>query len=58
MLFLVIGFIVVIFYFKLWKYLYKEWFIFVDYKKIGIMYLIFVVLMFVCGGIDVLMLCI
>ena len=50
--FLVIGLIAVISYFKLWKYLYKEWFTSVDHKKIGIMYLISAVLMFVRGGID------
>ncbi|MDU2437956.1 MAG: cbb3-type cytochrome c oxidase subunit I, partial [Staphylococcus epidermidis] len=54
--FLVIGLIAVISYFKLWKYLYKEWFTSVDHKKIGIMYLISAVLMFVRGGIDALML--
>ena len=31
--FLVIGLIAVISYFKLWKYLYKEWFTSVDHKK-------------------------
>ena len=31
--FLVIGLIAVITYFKLWKYLYKEWFTSVDHKK-------------------------
>ena len=53
--FLVIGLIAVITYFKLWKYLYKEWFTSVDHKKIGIMYLICAVLMFVRGGIDALL---
>lgn len=31
--FLVIGLIAVITYFKLWKYLYKEWFTSVDHKN-------------------------
>ena len=31
--FLVIGVIAVITYFKLWKYLYKEWFTTVDHKN-------------------------
>ena len=31
--FLVIGLIAVITYFKLWKYLYREWFTSVDQKK-------------------------
>ena len=31
--FLVIGLIAVISYFKLWKYLYKEWFTSVDHKN-------------------------
>ncbi|HEH9322416.1 TPA: cytochrome aa3 quinol oxidase subunit I [Staphylococcus aureus] len=53
--FLVIGLIAVITYFKLWKYLYKEWFTSADHKKIGIMYLICAVLMFVRGGIDALL---
>ena len=35
--FLVIGVIAVITYFKLWKYLYKEWFTTIDHKNIGIM---------------------
>lgn len=50
--FLVIGVIAVITYFKLWKYLYREWFTTIDHKKIGLMYLICAVLMFVRGGID------
>lgn len=54
--FLIIGLIAVITYFKLWKYLYKEWFTSVDHKKIGLMYLISAVLMFVRGGIDALLL--
>ncbi|PWZ92040.1 hypothetical protein DD924_21060, partial [Staphylococcus pseudintermedius] len=36
--FLVIGVIAAITYFKLWGYLYKEWFMSVDHKKIGLMY--------------------
>lgn len=54
--FLVIGVIAAITYFKLWGYLYKEWFMSVDHKKIGLMYLICAVLMFVRGGIDAILL--
>ncbi|MES3716309.1 cbb3-type cytochrome c oxidase subunit I, partial [Staphylococcus nepalensis] len=53
--FAIIAVIAVITYFKLWKYLYREWFTSVDHKKIGVMYLICAVLMFVRGGIDALM---
>lgn len=42
-------------YFKKWKWLWKEWLTSVDHKKIGIMYLIVVVLMLVKGFIDALM---
>lgn len=54
--FLVIGVIAALTYFKLWGYLYKEWFMSVDHKKIGLMYLICAVLMFVRGGIDAILL--
>ncbi len=42
-------------YFKLWGYLWKEWFTTVDHKKIGIMYLIVSGIMLVRGFADALM---
>nr|WP_241864541.1 cytochrome aa3 quinol oxidase subunit I [Staphylococcus massiliensis] len=54
--FMVLGVLAVITYFKLWKFLYKEWFTSVDHKKIGFMYLVCAILMFVRGGIDALLL--
>ena len=41
--------------FKLWGYLWKEWFTTVDHKKIGIMYMILGVIMLLCGFADALM---
>lgn len=40
---------------KAWKYLWKEWFTSVDHKKIGIMYIIGAIVMFVKGLIDAMM---
>src|SRR6195952_5260702 len=42
-------------YFKLWGYLWKEWFTSVDHKKIGIMYCILGVVMLLRGFADALM---
>ena len=42
-------------YFKLWGYLWKEWFTTVDHKKIGIMYFLVSVIMLVRGFADALM---
>jgi len=42
-------------YFKLWTYLWKEWFTSVDHKKIGIMYMILGLVMFLRGFADALM---
>ncbi|MBL7325769.1 cytochrome o ubiquinol oxidase subunit I, partial [Escherichia coli] len=42
-------------YFKLWSYLWKEWFTTVDHKKIGIMYMILGLVMFLRGFADALM---
>ena len=42
-------------YFKLWGYLWKEWFTSVDHKKIGIMYMILGLVMFLRGFADALM---
>jgi len=42
-------------YFKLWGYLWKNWFTSVDHKKIGIMYMILGLVMFLRGFADALM---
>ncbi|RYX97531.1 MAG: cytochrome o ubiquinol oxidase subunit I [Bradyrhizobiaceae bacterium] len=42
-------------YFKLWGYLWKEWFTSVDHKKIGIMYMILGLVMFLRGFADAVM---
>ena len=50
-----IGIVAAITYFKLWGYLWREWFTSVDHKKIGIMYLIAALLMLFRGGADAIM---
>ena len=42
-------------YFRLWGYLWKEWFTSIDHKKIGIMYIVFAVIMLLRGFADALM---
>src|SRR5471032_2970502 len=42
-------------YFKLWTYLWKEWFTSVDHKKIGIMYMVLGLIMFLRGFADAVM---
>ncbi len=42
-------------YFKLWGYLWREWFTSVDHKKIGIMYMILALIMFLRGFADAIM---
>jgi cytochrome o ubiquinol oxidase subunit I len=42
-------------YFRLWGYLWKEWFTSIDHKKIGIMYIIFAIIMLLRGFADALM---
>jgi cytochrome o ubiquinol oxidase subunit 1 len=42
-------------YFKLWGYLWKEWFTTVDHKRIGIMYIILALIMFLRGFSDAVM---
>ncbi|NVK35891.1 MAG: cytochrome o ubiquinol oxidase subunit I [Rhodobacteraceae bacterium] len=42
-------------YFKLWGYLWNEWLISIDHKKIGIMYMVLGLIMFVRGFADALM---
>ena len=41
-----------LFYFKKWKWLWKEWITTVDHKRIGIMYLIVAIVMLLRGGVD------
>src|SRR5690606_2523728 len=41
--------------YKMWGYLWKEWFTTVDHKKIGIMYMILGLIMFLRGFADALM---
>ncbi|NPD16028.1 cytochrome o ubiquinol oxidase subunit I [Xinfangfangia sp. D13-10-4-6] len=41
--------------YRLWGYLWKEWFTSVDHKKIGIMYIVLALVMFVRGFADALM---
>jgi cytochrome o ubiquinol oxidase subunit 1 len=56
---IVVGAIVIaglLFYFKRWKWLWKNWLTSVDPKKIGVMYIIVALLMLVRGGADALML--
>jgi cytochrome o ubiquinol oxidase subunit 1 len=45
----------VITYFKQWTYLWKEWFTTVDHKRIGIMYIVVALIMFMKGFADALM---
>ncbi|HUC87549.1 MAG TPA: cbb3-type cytochrome c oxidase subunit I [Candidatus Binatia bacterium] len=47
--------LILVTYFKKWKWLWKEWLTTTNHKKIGIMYLIVAVLMLVRGGTDALM---
>ena len=42
-------------YFKLWRYLWTEWFTSVDHKRIGIMYIVLALVMFLRGFADALM---
>jgi cytochrome o ubiquinol oxidase subunit 1 len=42
-------------YFKLWGYLWKEWFTSVDHKKIGVMYIVLAIVMLLRGFADALM---
>lgn len=50
-----IGIIALISYFKLWKWLWKEWITSVDPKRIGIMYIVVVLIMFFKGFTDAIM---
>lgn len=51
----VLGIIVALFYFKKWKWLYKEWLTSLDPKKIGIMYIIVAAIMLLRGVADTVM---
>jgi cytochrome o ubiquinol oxidase subunit 1 len=42
-------------YFRLWGYLWKEWFTSIDHKKIGVMYIVFGLIMLLRGFADALM---
>ncbi|KAA0699084.1 cytochrome o ubiquinol oxidase subunit I [Neorhizobium sp. P12A] len=42
-------------YFRLWGYLWKEWFTSVDHKKIGIMYIVLAIIMLIRGFSDALL---
>ena len=42
-------------YFKLWGYLWREWFTSIDHKKIGVMYMVLGVIMLLRGFADALM---
>ena len=42
-------------YFKLWRYLWSEWFTSVDHKRIGIMYVVLALIMFLRGFADAVM---
>ncbi|MET3611853.1 cytochrome o ubiquinol oxidase subunit 1 [Rhizobium aquaticum] len=42
-------------YFRLWGYLWNEWFTSIDHKKIGIMYIVFAIIMLLRGFADALM---
>ncbi|MCG1010711.1 cytochrome aa3 quinol oxidase subunit I [Salinicoccus sp. ID82-1] len=47
--------IFVLTYFKKWKWLWREWLVTVDHKKIGIMYILLALAMFFRAGIDAMM---
>ena len=50
-----LGVIIFLSYFKLWKWLWREWLTTTDPKKIGVMYIIVAFLMFLRGGLDAVM---
>lgn len=50
-----IAIVVVLTYFKKWKWLKDEWLTTVDHKKIGVMYIIAAILMLFRGGVDALL---
>jgi cytochrome o ubiquinol oxidase subunit 1 len=50
-----IGVVAALAYFRLWGYLWKEWFTSVDHKKIGIMYMVLGIIMLLRGFSDAIM---
>ena len=55
---LVLGSLVIVaalFYFKKWRWLYKNWFTSLDAKKIGVMYIIVAIIMLLRGAADAMM---
>ncbi|KQU62018.1 cytochrome o ubiquinol oxidase subunit I [Sphingomonas sp. Leaf339] len=50
-----IGVLGLLTYFKLWGYLWKEWFTSVDHKKVGIMYMVLAIVMLLRGFADAIM---
>ena len=42
-------------YFRLWGYLWKEWFTSVDHKRIGVMYIVLAIVMLLRGFADAIM---
>ncbi|MDQ0839148.1 MULTISPECIES: cytochrome o ubiquinol oxidase subunit I [Sphingomonas] len=50
-----LGLVAALTYFKVWGYLWKEWFTSVDHKKIGIMYMILAIVMLLRGFSDAIM---
>ena len=50
-----VGLVAAVTYFRLWGYLWREWFTSVDHKKIGIMYIILGIVMLLRGFSDALM---
>ncbi len=52
MIIAILGFIIPVTYYKKWKYLWTEWIMTVDHKKIGVMYIILAGLMLLRGFVD------
>ncbi|MEM9239562.1 MAG: cytochrome o ubiquinol oxidase subunit I [Pseudomonadota bacterium] len=50
-----VGLVAVFTYYRLWGYLWREWFTSIDHKKIGIMYMVLAVIMLVRGFSDALL---
>jgi cytochrome o ubiquinol oxidase subunit 1 len=55
MVFVGLTILALITYFKRWKWLWTEWLTTLDHKKIGVMYIIVAIVMFVRGGADALL---
>lgn len=49
---LVVGLVIK---YKKWGVIWYDWIILIDYKCLGVMYIIFVFIMFFCGFVDVIM---